>query len=120
MTTPRYGSSIVRISGNSILRNNNYINNAVIDENGKYIFQSYANNLTSVNETFIGNNVSSYIAYYDFSGNDVEIIIENITFKNNYAKIDGSGLVIKAGQIKGAKFINNTALNNGGAILILL
>lgn len=115
----RYGSSIVRISGNSILRNNNYINNAVIDENGKYIFQSYANNLTSVNETFIGNNVSSYIAYYDFSGNDVEIIIENITFKNNYAKIDGSGLVIKAGQIKGAKFINNTALNNGGAILIL-
>ena len=115
----QHGSSIVYISGNSILINNNYINNTVISQNAMYIFQSYANKLTSANETFIGNNVSSYIAYYDFNGNNAEIIFENITFKNNYAKIDGSGLVIKTGRIKGAKFINNTALNNGGAIIIL-
>ncbi|SEK43329.1 hypothetical protein SAMN05216439_0935 [Methanobrevibacter gottschalkii] len=115
----RHGSSIVSISGNSVLINNDYINNTVISENSKYIFQSYSNKLISVNETFIGNNVSSYIAYYDISGNNVEIIIENITFKNNYVKTDGSGLAIKTGRIKGAKFINNTALNNGGAIIIL-
>ena len=112
--------SIFFICGNSILRNNKYINNTVADIYGTYFVRCMGNEVTSVNETFIGNKfISSYIAYYDSNRHYAKIIIENITLKNNYAKNDGVGLAIKTGKIKGAKFIYNTALNNGRAIIIL-
>uniref|UniRef100_UPI001C73DC5E hypothetical protein n=1 Tax=Methanobrevibacter oralis TaxID=66851 RepID=UPI001C73DC5E len=112
--------SVFSASGNLIrLINNNYINNSAHSAYSNFVFYHRANKITSINETFIGNNVTNYIASFGPFGTYAEIIIENITFRNNYATNDGAGLIIQSGKIKGGKFINNTALNNGGAITIL-
>ena len=117
--TYEYGSILFYTTGNLILTNNKYINNTVNSNSHTNLVKHYANKITSINETFIGNNVKNYIAYFESFGNDAEIIIENISFRNNYVTNDGAGLIIQTGKIKGGKFINNTALNNGGAITIL-
>ena len=110
----------IRIIGKKILLlNNNYINNTITDDYSGFFVYILANKITSINETFIGNNVSKYITSYHHVYLTPEIIIENITFKNNYINSDGANLAITTGTIKGAKFINNTALNNCDSISIL-
>ena len=113
------GGAAYYIQGATLAVNNNYINNVVTGSSANYVAYISANNITSINETFIGNDVRSYVAYFRGSNANSEILIENIRFINNTASVDCAGLAINTGKIKGAKFINNTATSNGGALYIL-
>ena len=104
--------------GDLVSINNTFDSNTVTGSASNIAYAS-GNQITSINDKFINNNVTSYVAQYRSSGNDPEIIVENITFINNRASANGAGLVTTGAKIKGAKFINNTAAGNGGAIYLL-
>ena len=104
--------------GDLVSINNTFDSNTVTGYASNIAYAS-GNQITSINDKFINNNVTSYVAQYRSSGNDPEIIVENITFINNRASANGAGLVTTGAKIKGAKFINNTAAGNGGAIYLL-
>ena len=112
------GGAAYYAQGDLVSINNTFDSNTVTGSASNIAYVS-GNQITSINDKFINNNVTSYVAQYRSSGNDPEIIVENITFINNRASANGAGLVTTGAKIKGAKFINNTAAGNGGAIYLL-
>ena len=113
------GGAAYYAQGDLVSINNTFDSNTVTGSASNIAYAS-GNYITSINDKFINNNVTSYVAQYRSSGaNPTEIIVENITFINNRASAHGAGLVTTGAKIKGAKFINNTAAGNGGAIYIL-
>ena len=113
------GGAAYYAQGDLISMDNLFESNTVTGTTSNIAYAS-GNNILSVGDTFIDNDVPSYIAQYRSSGNNpTEIVVEDITFINNRASTNGAGLVTTGAKIKGAKFINNTALGNGGAIYLL-
>ena len=112
------GGAAYYAQGDLVSINNTFDSNTVTGSASNIAYAS-GNQITSINDKFINNNVTSYVAQYRSSGNDPEIIVENITFINNRASANGAGLVTNGAKIKGGKFINNTAAGNGGAIYLL-
>ena len=113
------GGAALYIQGNAVLINNRYERNVVSGSNAKFIVYCNGNRIVSINETFVGNDATSYVGQYSSTGTDPTLYIENIIFENNKASGDGAGLVLNGGLVNGAKFINNTAEKNGGAIYLL-
>ena len=112
------GGAAYYVQSDLVSINNTFDSNTVTGTASNIAYAG-GNNITSINDKFINNEVPSYVAQYRSSGNNPQITVENITMINNRASANGAGLVTTGAQIKGGKFINNTAAGNGGAIYLL-
>ena len=113
------GGAAYYVQGNLVSINNTFDSNTVTGTSANYIAYASANKITSIDDKFVNNNVTSYVIQFRSTGVDPEIIVENIAVMNNFASGNGAGLSTTGAKIKNGRFINNTASGNGGAIYLL-
>ena len=106
------GAVNYRETPENIIFNANFINNTAKTGGGVNFFETFENVI--FNGEFIGNTAENGGAIAAKYGN-----INNVSFKNNYAKNDGGAVYFAlSGETVNCNFTNNRANNYGGAVYI--
>jgi predicted outer membrane repeat protein len=86
-----------------------------INENGGAIRITNMKSLFLSNVTFEDNVASSGGALY-ISGNQSDINVEQVIFRNNNAAVNGGAVYVDSGTValKNSSFVDNTAKQSGG------
>ena len=112
------GCGVAYVSGNFKSTNNLYDSNKATRDSGALYVS--ANQIISINDTFINNHADDEYgaaAFYP-NGENATCHIENAKFINNTAGTNGGAVALYGGEIINTVFENNVAGAKGGAIVM--
>ena len=110
------GTGVLYVQGNFLSVNNTFYNNTATRDNG--VLYVSGNNVISINDTFTNNHADGSYgvgSFFNIKDNPT-LRIENAKFINNTAGSNGGAIAIYGGELINCTFENNTASANGGAI----
>ena len=119
MTCTGYsGCGVAYVSGNFKSTNNLFDSNKATRDSGALYVS--ANQIISINDTFINNHADEEYGAASFYPNseNATCYIENAKFINNTAGTNGGAIAVYGGEIINTVFENNVAGANGGAIVM--
>ena len=110
------GAASLYVQGNFRSINNTFDNNKATRSSGAVYVSG--NQIISINDTFTNNHADENYGAVLFSpsGDNPTVIIENAKFINNTANGNGGALGLYGAKLINCLFENNTANGNGGAI----
>lgn len=114
-----YGAGLT-YHANGTIENCTFINNSANKYGGAIAIKLLHNNMNlNITDCVFKENKAPYGGAIKLSGMNIKI--ENSTFDDNYASVDGAAINIEAGNVDvfNSKFNRNTAENDGGAIFII-